>query len=213
VAWLGPQPDAVRDMGDKLRSKQLAEKAGVSIVPGYDGPMADVNQAIEVANDIGYPVLLKAASGGGGKGMRVCYTDQDMKDAFPLATNEATNFFKDPRLLVEKYIEKPHHIEFQVLSGPKQDGAEGELDILVCVERECSIQRRHQKILEESPSPLMTEEARLRMVNEVKALVNQVGYTSAGTVEFLVDEELNHYFLEMSKLLLLWISLSCRGLG
>jgi propionyl-CoA carboxylase alpha chain len=194
---LGPSPSAIDQMGCKIRSKLLALKAGVNIVPGYEGELEDLNHALRVANEIGYPVLIKAASGGGGKGMRICRSDQDVKESFPLAKSEALKFFNDSRLLLEKYVENPHHIEFQLLSGESQTRP-GELDILVFCERECSIQRRHQKILEESPSPLLSEETRLKMVDQVKRLVRQVGYTSAGTVEFLVDENQNFYFLEMN---------------
>lgn len=197
VAWLGPSPDAIEQMGCKIRSKLLALKAGVNIVPGFEGELDSLDHALSVANDISYPVLIKAASGGGGKGMRICRSDQDVRDSYPLAKSEALKFFNDSRLLMEKYVDNPHHIEFQLLSGPSKKNP-GELDILVFVERECSIQRRHQKIIEESPSPLLNEETRLKMVEQVKKLVRQVGYTSAGTVEFLVDEEQNFYFLEMN---------------
>lgn len=196
VAWLGPSPEAIDQMGCKIRSKLLALQAGVSVIPGFEGELTSLDYAIEVANDIGYPVLLKAASGGGGKGMRICRSDVDVHDFYPLAKSEALNFFNDDRLLMEKYVENPHHIEFQLLSG--KNPTTGNLDVLVFCERECSIQRRHQKILEESPSPLLTEETRLKMVQQVKQLVHQVGYESAGTVEFLVDEEQNFYFLEMN---------------
>ncbi|KAI2497559.1 CoA carboxylase [Fragilaria crotonensis] len=197
VKWLGPSPEAIDQMGCKIRSKVLALQAGVNIVPGFEGELQSLDHALTVANDIGYPVLIKAASGGGGKGMRICRSDQDVRDSYPLAKSEALKFFNDDRLLLEKYVDNPHHIEFQLLSGPSKKNP-GELDIVVFCERECSIQRRHQKILEESPSPLLKEETRLKMVEQVKKLVRQVGYTSAGTVEFLVDEEQNFYFLEMN---------------
>lgn len=197
VKWLGPSPDAIDQMGCKIRSKLLAIKAGVHVIPGFEGELQSLDHALQVANEITYPVLIKAASGGGGKGMRICRSDQDVRDSYPLAKAEALNFFNDSRLLMEKYVERPHHIEFQLLSG-KSRKSPGELDILVFCERECSIQRRHQKILEESPSPLLKEETRLKMVEQVKKLVRQVDYTSAGTVEFLVDEEQNFYFLEMN---------------
>jgi propionyl-CoA carboxylase alpha chain len=196
VTWIGPSPEAIVKMGDKIESKNIARSAGVSVIPGYEGEIKSLEHAYEVAHQITYPVLLKAASGGGGKGMRICRSDQDLKDFYPLAKSEALKFFNDDRLLLEKYVDNPHHIEFQLLSGEKQ-GGDG-LDILVFCERECSIQRRHQKILEEAPSPLLTEETRLKMAEQVKKLVNNVGYTSAGTVEWLVDEEQNFYFLEMN---------------
>eukprot|EP00521_Asterionellopsis_glacialis_P015377 CAMPEP_0195303474 /NCGR_PEP_ID=MMETSP0707-20130614/32845_1 /TAXON_ID=33640 /ORGANISM="Asterionellopsis glacialis, Strain CCMP134" /LENGTH=712 /DNA_ID=CAMNT_0040367031 /DNA_START=167 /DNA_END=2305 /DNA_ORIENTATION=- len=197
VAWLGPGPYAVQEMGDKLRSKELAVEAGVNTIPGYEGVLESVEQAREIANDIGYPILLKAAAGGGGKGMRTCFSDTDVEETYELAKAEAKKFFTDDRLLIEKYIVNPHHIEFQVLSGPRQDDS-GELDICVFAERECSIQRRNQKIIEESPSVLLTEDTRQKMVAQVKTLVKQVGYVSAGTVEFLVDEQQKFYFLEMN---------------
>lgn len=197
VTWLGPSPDAILQMGCKIRSKKIAIDAGVSVIPGFEGELESFEHAARVAKDIGYPVLLKAAAGGGGKGMRICHNKQELKESFPLAKAEAQKFFNDNRLLVEKYVVNPHHIEFQLLSGFKK-GSDSKLDILVFCERECSIQRRHQKILEESPSPLLKEKTRLAMVEEVKQLVKNTGYTSAGTVEFLVDEEQNFYFLEMN---------------
>ncbi|KAG7354680.1 carboxylase propionyl-CoA carboxylase [Nitzschia inconspicua] len=202
VAWLGPPVSAIRDMGDKIRSKEIAEAAGVSIIPGYDGEIESLEHAIQVSNDIGYPVLVKAAAGGGGKGMRTCYNDQEVKEAYPMAKSEAMKFFADDRLLVEKYIENPHHIEFQVLCSPPPGVTTCEkpedLQVVVFPERECSIQRRNQKVVEESPSCLLTEETRLKMVEQVKRLCQKVGYQSAGTVEWLVDEKQNFYFLEMN---------------
>ncbi len=142
--------------------------------------------------------MIKATSGGGGKGMRICYNDDEVREGFVLSTAEAKSFFDDERLFVEKFIENPHHIEIQLLSG--HNGESGELEILCFPERECSIQRRNQKILEESPSTLLKDETRAEMIRQVKSLVRKVGYTSAGTVEFLVDEteEQNFYFLEMN---------------
>jgi propionyl-CoA carboxylase alpha chain len=202
VDWLGPPVSAIRDMGDKIRSKEIAEAAGVSIIPGYDGEIESLEQAIQVSNDIGYPVLVKAAAGGGGKGMRTCYNDQEVKEAYPMAKSEAKKFFADDRLLVEKYIENPHHIEFQVLCSPPPGVTTCEkpedLQVVVFPERECSIQRRNQKVVEESPSCLLSEETRLKMVEQVKRLCQKVGYQSAGTVEWLVDEQQNFYFLEMN---------------
>jgi propionyl-CoA carboxylase alpha chain len=201
VAWLGPPVSAIHDMGDKIRSKEIADQAGVSIIPGYDGKIESVEHAIEVSNDIGYPILVKAAAGGGGKGMRTCYNDQEVREAYPMAKSEAKKFFADDRLLVEKFIENPHHIEFQVLCSPPPGGKldkPEDLQVVVFPERECSIQRRNQKIIEESPSCLLTEETRLKMVEQVKTLCQNVGYVSAGTVEWLVDENQNFYFLEMN---------------
>lgn len=201
VVWLGPGVYAIEQMGDKIQSKVIAAEAGVSIIPGYDGEIGSIDHAIEVANDIGYPVLVKAAAGGGGKGMRTCYNDQEVREAYPMAKSEAKKFFADDRLLIEKYIENPHHIEFQVICSPPPGGKlekPEDLRVVVFPERECSIQRRNQKIIEESPSCLLTQETRLKMAEQVKKLCQRVGYVSAGTVEWLVDEKQNFYFLEMN---------------
>jgi len=210
VAFIGPKADAIIAMGDKITSKQIASDANVNTIPGYDGFVTSPSHAVQVANDIGYPVMIKATSGGGGKGMRICYTDDDVREGFVLSTAEAKSFFDDERLFVEKFIENPHHIEIQLLAGRKtttsSDGDisdnenEGKLEILCFPERECSIQRRNQKILEESPSTLLKPETRAEMIRQVKSLVRTVNYTSAGTVEFLVDEtdKQNFYFLEMN---------------
>jgi propionyl-CoA carboxylase alpha chain len=200
VIWLGPPPHAVKEMGDKIRSKEVAVEAGVTIVPGYEGVLEGVDQALEVVKNIGYPVLLKAAAGGGGKGMRVCYNDKDLKEAYGMAKSEAKSFFSDDRLLIERYIENPHHIEFQVLCC--RNAKTKEIDVVVFPERECSIQRRNQKVIEESPSVLLSEESRQKMVAQVKMLCKSVGYESAGTIEFLVearpDGTQNFFFLEMN---------------
>ncbi|CAB9510377.1 Propionyl-CoA carboxylase, biotin carboxylase and biotin-carboxyl carrier subunit [Seminavis robusta] len=200
VVWLGPPPHAVQEMGDKLRSKEVAVDAGVTVVPGYEGVLESVDQALEVVKDIGYPVLLKAAAGGGGKGMRICHNDQDLKEAYGMAKSEAKSFFSDDRLLIEKYIVNPHHIEFQVLCS--RNPTTNEIDVVVFPERECSIQRRNQKVIEESPSVLLTEESRQKMVAQVRQLCKTVGYESAGTIEFLVEAppggEQSFYFLEMN---------------
>lgn len=200
VKFIGPKSDAIIAMGDKITSKQIAQDANVNIIPGYDGFVTSPDHAVEVANSIGYPIMIKATSGGGGKGMRICYNDDQVREGFVLSTAEAKSFFNDERLFIEKFIEKPHHIEIQLLAGRKtnDDGSEGEIEILCFPERECSIQRRNQKILEESPSTLLQPETRAEMIRQVKSLVRKVGYTSAGTVEFLVDEEQNFYFLEMN---------------
>jgi propionyl-CoA carboxylase alpha chain len=195
VKFIGPSAEAIIQMGDKITSKKIAEDAGVNIIPGYDGFVTSQEHAVKIANQIGYPVMIKATSGGGGKGMRICYTDDEVKEGFLLSTAEAKSFFNDERLFIEKFIEKPHHIEIQLLAGRKEGG---DLEILCFPERECSIQRRNQKILEESPSTLLLEETRAEMVRQVKRLVRSVDYRSAGTVEFLVDEKQNFYFLEMN---------------
>jgi propionyl-CoA carboxylase alpha chain len=200
VAFIGPSPNAISAMGDKITSKQIAQDANVNIIPGYDGFVTSPQHAIQVANDIGYPIMIKATSGGGGKGMRICYNDDQVQEGFGLSSAEAKSFFNDDRLFIEKFIENPHHIEIQLLAGYKnsKDGNNKELEILCFPERECSIQRRNQKILEESPSTLLTPETRAEMIRQVKSLVRKVGYTSAGTVEFLVDEHQHFYFLEMN---------------
>jgi propionyl-CoA carboxylase alpha chain len=195
VKFIGPSSSAIVSMGDKITSKKIAKGANVNCIPGFDGFVTSQDHAVTIAQQIGYPVMIKATSGGGGKGMRICYTDAEVKEGFLLSTAEAKSFFNDERLFIEKFIEKPHHIEIQLLSGRK-DG--GELEILCFPERECSIQRRNQKVLEESPSPLLKPETRAEMVRQVKRLVREVDYSSAGTVEFLVDEEQNFYFLEMN---------------
>lgn len=166
-------------------------------MPGFDGIVESLDQALQLCHDTlgGYPVLLKAAAGGGGKGMRVCWNDQDMREAWNVAKAEAIKFFKDDRLLLEKFIERPHHIEFQVMAAPT---ASGGTEVVVFPERECSIQRRNQKVIEETPSVLLLEETRLAMAAQVRKLCQTVNYQSAGTVEFLVDEDQNFYFLEMN---------------
>ena len=195
VKFVGPSQHAIHSLGDKIQSKLIADAAGVSTIPGYNGVVTSPAHAIEIAHSIGYPVMIKASSGGGGKGMRICYTDAQVEEGYRLGSAEAKSFFGDDRLLVEKYVEDPHHIEIQVLSG---QNAKGELDILCFAERECSIQRRNQKVLEESPSPHLRPETRREMIRQVKSLVREVHYESAGTVEFLVDKDQNFYFLEMN---------------
>jgi len=182
VKFIGPSTHAIQSLGDKIQSKLIAQAAGVSIIPGYNGVVTSPEHALEIAHDIGYPVMIKASSGGGGKGMRICYNDDQVKEGYRLGSAEAKSFFGDDRLLVEKYVEDPHHIEIQVLSG--QNPHSGELDILCFVERECSIQRRNQKVVEESPSPHLLPETRREMIREVKALVREVNYESAGTVSY-----------------------------
>jgi propionyl-CoA carboxylase alpha chain len=196
--FLGPTANAIHQLGDKLQSKALAITAGVEVVPGHDGVVESLDQALQITHESlgGYPVLLKAAAGGGGKGMRTCWNDQDLREAWNLTKAEAAKFFSDDRLLLEKYIERPHHIEFQVMAAPSADGTT--TDVVVFPERECSIQRRNQKIIEETPSVLLREETRLAMAEQVRKLCQIVSYQSAGTCEFLVDEEQIFYFLEMN---------------
>jgi propionyl-CoA carboxylase alpha chain len=191
VTFIGPTPEAIAAMGDKIESKRLARAAGISTVPGRLDVIPDADTAVGVARDVGYPVMIKASAGGGGKGMRIAATDAEVRDGFRSAASEAKSSFADDRLLIEKYIEEPRHIEIQVLGD-----AHG--NIVHLGERECSIQRRHQKVIEEAPSPLLDPETRNAMGEEAVALARAVDYRSAGTVEFIVDRERNFYFLEMN---------------
>ena len=191
VAWIGPNVHAIEAMGDKIRSKQLAAKAGVSTIPGADGEIADVDTAAAAANAIGYPVMLKASAGGGGKGMRIARNEQEAREGFVAARNEARTAFGDERILIEKFIEEPRHIEIQVL-GDKHG------HVVHLNERECSVQRRNQKVLEEAPSPFLDAKTRAAMGEQAVALSAAVDYDSAGTVEFIVDKDSNFYFLEMN---------------
>eukprot|EP01121_Diplochlamys_sp_Union-15-3_P007009 TRINITY_DN175_c0_g2_i1.p1 TRINITY_DN175_c0_g2~~TRINITY_DN175_c0_g2_i1.p1 ORF type:complete len:713 (-),score=144.21 TRINITY_DN175_c0_g2_i1:56-2194(-) len=190
IVFIGPGSDAMRSMGEKIESKRIAKKAGVSIVPGYVGPVDDVNHAIKIAKDIGYPVMIKASSGGGGKGMRIAWNDEEVKVGYRLSKSEAKSSFGDDTLLVEKFIDNPRHIEFQLI-------CDGE-NFLYLPERECSIQRRNQKVVEEAPSPFIDPQTRKLMGEQAASLARAVKYQSAGTVEFLVDSKRNFYFLEMN---------------
>ena len=191
IVFIGPDAHAIFAMGDKIESKKLAQKAGVSSVPGYLGAIATVEEAIKIAKDVGYPVMIKASAGGGGKGMRLARSDAEVKEGYQSARNEAKSSFADDRVFIEKYIEQPRHIEIQVLGD-----AHGH--VIYLGERECSIQRRHQKVIEESPSPFLTPEVRKAMGEQAVALAKAVNYKSAGTVEFIVDAKRNFYFLEMN---------------
>jgi len=178
-------------MGDKITSKLIAEKAGVSCIPGYTDVVRDADHAVEISNGIGYPVMLKASAGGGGKGMRVAWDEADCRDGFERATNEARSSFGDTRIFIEKYIQQPRHIEIQIM-------ADGHGNVIYLGERECSIQRRHQKVIEEAPSPFLNEATRQKMGEQSCALAKAVDYQSAGTVEFIADADMNFYFLEMN---------------
>jgi propionyl-CoA carboxylase alpha chain len=191
IVFIGPSPEAIAAMGDKIASKRLAHEAGVTTVPGYLDTIADPAAAVAVAHDIGYPVMLKASAGGGGKGMRIARDDSELRDGWRGAASEARASFGDDRIFIEKYIERPRHIEIQVL-GDRHG------NIVHFGERECSIQRRHQKVIEESPSPFIDPETRAAMGAQAVALARAVGYSSAGTVEFIVDRDRNFYFLEMN---------------
>ncbi|MFK5996700.1 MAG: acetyl/propionyl/methylcrotonyl-CoA carboxylase subunit alpha [Rhodobacterales bacterium] len=191
VAFIGPPAGAIEAMGDKITSKKLAAEAGVTIVPGFMGEIADADEAVKISNQIGYPVMIKASAGGGGKGMRVAWNDAEAREGFQLSKNEAASSFGDDRIFIEKFITQPRHIEIQVL-GDKHGN---------CVylnERECSIQRRNQKVIEEAPSPFLDAATRKAMGEQSCALAQAVDYCSAGTVEFIVDGERNFYFLEMN---------------
>ena len=191
IAFIGPNASAIAAMGDKIESKKLAHKAGVTTVPGHLGVIPDADKAAQIAREVGYPVMIKASAGGGGKGMRIAHNDAELKDGFRSAQNEARSSFADDRVFIEKYIEDPRHIEIQIL-------ADAHSHVLYLGERECSIQRRHQKVIEEAPSPFLDEATRAAMGTQAVALAKAVNYRSAGTVEFIVDRNRNFYFLEMN---------------
>ena len=191
IVFIGPPPGAIAAMGDKIESKRIAKEAGVNTIPGHLGVIRDQAEALEIAEDIGFPVMIKASAGGGGKGMRIARAADEMAEGFRLATNEARSSFADDRVFIEKFIEDPRHIEIQVL-------ADSHGTALYLGERECSIQRRHQKVIEEAPSPFLDEATRRAMGEQAVALAQNVGYRSAGTVEFIVDRDRNFYFLEMN---------------
>ena len=191
IVFIGPNSAAIEAMGDKIESKKIAEQAGVNTIPGFSDVLKDGKQAVTIAKKIGYPVLLKASAGGGGKGMRVAHNDAECKDGFERATNEARSSFGDDRVFVEKFIEQPRHIEIQVI-------ADNEGNTFYLGERECSIQRRHQKVIEEAPSIFIDEQKRREMGEQAVDLARAVDYRSAGTVEFIVDTNKNFYFLEMN---------------
>ena len=191
INFIGPSPSAIKKMGDKIEAKKLAKDAGVNIIPGYIGAIKTENHAVKIAKSIGYPIMLKAAAGGGGKGMRVVKSDDEMQQAFRSTKNEAQNNFSDSRTFIEKLIIRPRHIEVQILADKYGN--------YVCLgERECSIQRHHQKVIEEAPSPFITPKIRKKMYAQSVALAKKVKYFSAGTIEYIVDQEGNFYFLEMN---------------
>jgi acetyl/propionyl-CoA carboxylase alpha subunit len=193
ITWIGPHPEAVRVMGDKGVSKLFAQKNGIPVVPGSTGVVPTIQEAIKIANEIKYPILLKAVAGGGGRGMRVCHTEQDIHHNFEAVQREAASAFKCGDLLVEKYIVNPHHIEVQILADKKGN-------VFHFFERECSIQRRHQKIVEEAPSPFIgdDEALRQRVCTAAVKLAKAINYDSAGTVELIMGEDREFYFLEMN---------------
>ncbi|MEM0948245.1 MAG: acetyl/propionyl/methylcrotonyl-CoA carboxylase subunit alpha [Pseudomonadota bacterium] len=191
VVFIGPPKGAIEAMGDKITSKKLAAEAGVSTVPGYMGLIEDADEAVRIAGEIGYPVMIKASAGGGGKGMRIAWDDAEAREGFQSSKNEAAASFGDDRIFIEKFVTQPRHIEIQVL-------ADSHGNTLYLNERECSIQRRNQKVVEEAPSPFLDPETRKAMGEQACALAAAVDYTSAGTVEFIVDGDKNFYFLEMN---------------
>ncbi|MCE8513949.1 acetyl/propionyl/methylcrotonyl-CoA carboxylase subunit alpha [Ruegeria pomeroyi] len=191
VIFVGPPKGAIEAMGDKITSKKIAQEANVSTVPGYMGLIEDADDAVKISNEIGYPVMIKASAGGGGKGMRIAWNDQEAREGFQSSKNEAANSFGDDRIFIEKFVTQPRHIEIQVLCDTHGNG-------IYLGERECSIQRRNQKVVEEAPSPFLDEATRRAMGEQAVALAKAVGYASAGTVEFIVDGDKNFYFLEMN---------------
>ncbi|MEM7642773.1 MAG: acetyl/propionyl/methylcrotonyl-CoA carboxylase subunit alpha [Pseudomonadota bacterium] len=191
VAFVGPPKGAIEAMGDKITSKKIAQEAGVSTVPGHMGLIEDAAEAIKISGQIGYPVMLKASAGGGGKGMRIAWNEGEVAEGFQASKNEAASSFGDDRMFIEKFVTQPRHIEIQVLCDSHGNG-------VYLGERECSIQRRNQKVIEEAPSPFLDEATRTAMGEQSLALAHAVGYASAGTVEFIVDGDRNFYFLEMN---------------
>src|SRR3954469_22376158 len=191
IAFIGPPPEAIAAMGDKIESKKLAQAAGVSVVPGFIGEIRDTDHAVEIAGGIGYPVMMKASAGGGGKGMRLAWSEADVREGFDATKREGLASFGDDRVFIEKFVESPRHIEIQLLGD--QHG-----NMVYLGERECSLQRRHQKVVEEAPSPFVTREMRHAMGSQAVELAKAVGYYSAGTVEFIAGADRSFYFLEMN---------------
>jgi propionyl-CoA carboxylase alpha chain len=191
IIFVGPPVKAIEAMGDKITSKKLAAEAGVSTVPGHMGLIADADEAVKIAVEIGYPVMIKASAGGGGKGMRIAWNDEEAREGFERSKSEAASSFGDDRIFIEKFVTEPRHIEIQLIGDSHGN-------VLYLNERECSIQRRNQKVIEEAPSPFLDEDTRKAMGEQSVALAKAVGYTSAGTVEFIVDADRNFYFLEMN---------------
>ena len=191
IAFVGPPASAIESMGDKITSKKIAKEAGVNTIPGYMGLIEDADEAVKIAAEIGYPVMIKASAGGGGKGMRIAWNEAETREGFQSSKNEAASSFGDDRIFIEKFVTQPRHIEIQVL-------ADSHGNTVYLNERECSIQRRNQKVVEEAPSPFLDPETRAAMGEQSCALAAAVGYTSAGTVEFIVDGDKNFYFLEMN---------------
>ncbi|GLS14254.1 acetyl-CoA carboxylase biotin carboxylase subunit [Hydrogenophaga electricum] len=191
IAFIGPKAHSIAAMGDKIASKKLANEAQVNTIPGYNDPIPSAEQAVEIAKGIGYPVMIKASAGGGGKGLRVAFNDKEALEGFTACQNEARNSFGDDRIFIEKFVEQPRHIEIQILGDSHGN-------VIYLNERECSIQRRHQKVIEEAPSPFISDATRKAMGEQAVALAKAVKYQSAGTVEFVVGKDQDFYFLEMN---------------
>jgi len=191
IVFIGPKHHSIAAMGDKIASKKLAEKAKVNTIPGHNAAIGSPNEAVEIAKNIGYPVMIKASAGGGGKGLRVAYTEKETFEGFTACQNEARNSFGDDRIFIEKFVEEPRHIEIQILGDSFGN-------LVYLWERECSIQRRHQKVIEEAPSPFISEATRKAMGEQAVSLAQAVQYQSAGTVEFVVGKDESFYFLEMN---------------
>lgn len=191
IVFIGPKPRAIIAMGDKIESKKFANAAKVNTVPGFLDIITDAAHAEKIAGEIGYPVMIKASAGGGGKGMRIAWDESEVRDGFERATSEARNSFGDDRVFIEKFVVEPRHIEIQVLGDSFGN-------CIYLGERECSVQRRNQKVVEEAPSPFLDEATRKAMGEQAVALAKAVDYQSAGTVEFIVDKHRNFYFLEMN---------------
>jgi acetyl-CoA carboxylase, biotin carboxylase subunit len=191
IGFIGPSPEVIQAMGDKITAKALALKAGVPLIPGSEGLVETEADALRIAHEIGFPVIIKATAGGGGRGMRVAHNDVSLINAFTAARSEAAAAFKNPGVYLERYVDDARHVEIQVL-------ADAHGNVVHLGERDCSIQRRHQKLVEEAPSPFLDEDLRLRMGQAAVSLAKTAGYVNAGTVEFLVDDDKNFYFIEMN---------------
>jgi acetyl-CoA carboxylase, biotin carboxylase subunit len=191
IVFIGPSHDVISKMGSKIEARKLMEQAGVPVVPGITYPLTDVEEAVEIAGKIGYPIMLKASAGGGGIGMQIVRSDDELRKAFEGNQKRAVSFFGNGEMFIEKYVENPRHIEIQILAD--SDG-----NTVYLWERECSIQRRHQKVVEEAPSPFLDETTRSKMGEAAVKAAKSIGYKNAGTIEFLVDEHKNFYFLEVN---------------
>lgn len=191
IKFIGPTYKMIELMGNKSKAKETMKKAGVPVVPGSEGVISSISEAIKIVEKIGYPVILKASAGGGGKGIRVAHTEEELIKEYDLVKQEAKNSFSDDSIYIEKFIENPRHVEVQVLADEHGNA-------VYLGERDCSIQRRHQKVLEESPSMAIDEKIRRKMGETVVKAVKEVGYSNVGTIEFLVDKDKNYYFMEMN---------------